>query len=223
MKWTTVLGLARNRFTGAHGTWPESGDAKVTRGEAARLIDGAVEITDGAGLAWDWFPVALAVLAYEKEGDKFPPPAAGADQLVGHPQTTYLWWALDFLGAQLDERGVPVRAFTQAPVSDAQVLELLERVTWDRLQALRATGASPSWHAGGLPSHPWEGTEAPAAAPTTQAIPSPIPPTMPTPPPIAPQPPITGPALPDVGGGLADAAVKLFVGYIIVKEIFRRF
>lgn len=165
MNWSQGIELVKNRLASAHGTFEtsEGGYARMTRGEGAQVVDTALEQVTKAGLGWDWFPVALAVLGYRKAGDSLPPIEQLVAQLVDDDQCAYVWAALEFLAEQLDDKGVPFSMPSPPPAADT--LGVLVTATWTEMQQRRAAGADPKWT--GVEPMPWSGLTGGASTPSS--------------------------------------------------------
>lgn len=117
-----------------------------TRREAAGLVMlaratfNAYEPLPNVALTqFDWYPFALAVLGWEKPGDKFK--VDTSFQLQPAPQYLYekLRGALTQLATELDAQGVPFR-LVRDPRANVETFKQLANEAWAAMKVLAAQG-----------------------------------------------------------------------------------
>lgn len=121
----------------------------LTRREAQGLVSFARSAFNtytkgGASLTpFDWYPYALAVLGFEKPGDKFK--VDTAFQLGQAPRYLYdqLKAALITMASELDDQSIPFRLVVDPRGTDATYRKLAKDA-WAAMQALAKQGAKSS-------------------------------------------------------------------------------
>lgn len=220
--WSQAFEQGRDECRQAYGE--AQGLPRIPAGRAARALLMYRELARRTGIEWNWFLPALAILGYDKKGDKFPgqdatSAAAAAAKLVPLTPNAYFWMKAQQLVDALDHKNVSLQvAMDLVPYwQNLDVGEWSAALThvgldaWDELKTEREHGVDPSWpddlNAGGTaPNTPVTDDDVDVEERRT---PDGLP--LPDKPPPSPIPPPTVPRLPSVSGGGALILVALLL------------